>query len=218
MKKVITVILAVLVVSIMAFTNTAFADYYSDNITLYPGMQNNEVLNLQNDLKDLGYFNGYIPTGYFGDNTEQAVIAYQQENNLLVDGVVGCQTSRQIKVGKVLQTARSYMGVPYVWGGVSPTGFDCSGFTHYTLLHNGIIIPRTAEQQYNLGTWVPRSRMMPGDFVFFSTYKPGPSHVGIYLGNNRFINASSSWGKIVIADLNISYFTQHYLGAKRIIQ
>jgi cell wall-associated NlpC family hydrolase len=118
----------------------------------------------------------------------------------------------------VLQTAKQYQGVPYVWGGTSPSGFDCSGFTHYVFLKNGIVIPRVAKDQYKNGTWVSKSQLKPGDLVFFSTYTPGASHVGIYLGSNKFIHASSGAGKITISDLSNSYYVKHYLGAKRIIQ
>ena len=216
MKKTIT-LLTVLMVSFLVFANTANADYYKDQRTLKYGMSNNEVINLQNDLKQLGYFNYYKSTGYFGSLTKSAVVNYQRDNNLWMDGIVGRNTSREIKADKVLQLAKSYQGVPYVWGGVSPSGFDCSGFTHYVLLKNGIIIPRTASAQYNEGTWVNKSQLKQGDLVFFSTYKPGPSHVGIYLGGGKFIHASSTAGKITISDLGNSYYTEHYIGAKRMV-
>lgn len=216
MKRLITVF----VVFVMVFcfiTNTAYADYYTDYKTLRTGMENSEVTNLQKDLQRLGYFN-YVPTGYFGSITKQAVISYQKDNYLYADGIVGHWTAKEIKVDKVLQTAKSFQGVPYVWGGVSPSGFDCSGFTHYTLLKNGIVVQRTAKAQYNEGTWVSKSQLKPGDLVFFSTYAPGPTHVGIYLGAGKFIHASSGAGKVTISDLNGSYYAQRYIGARRVIQ
>lgn len=216
MKKTL-ITFTIIAMLFMAFTNTAFADYYSDNVTLYSGMRNSEVQNLQKDLKNLGYFY-YNPTGYFGSLTRDAVMRYQKDNYLAVDGIVGHQTAKEIKVDKVLKMAKSFQGVPYVWGGVSPSGFDCSGFTHYVLLKNDIIIPRTSEAQYYQGTWVSKSQLKPGDLVFFSTYKAGPSHVGFYIGSNKFIHASSGAGKVIISDLNNSYYVQHYIGAKRVIR
>jgi len=206
----------VLVMSIMMFTSTAFADYYTNYTTLRYGMRSSEVVNLQNDLKSLGYFT-YTSTGYFGSITESAVRKYQRNNGLTVDGIVGHNTAREIKVDKVLQMAKSFQGVPYAWGGVSPSGFDCSGFTHYVLLKNGIVIPRMAADQYYTGSWVQKSQLKPGDLVFFTTYKVGPSHVGFYLGNNKFIHASSSKG-VTISDLSSSYYAQRYIGAKRVIK
>lgn len=220
MKKKIVVFLftAFMSIFISALTsvNTAYADYQSDRITLRQGIRSNEVYNLQDDLRDLGYL--YCnSTGYFGSLTYQAVINYQRDKNIGVDGIVGPVTSRHIKEDLVLLKAKSYYGVPYVWGGTSPSGFDCSGFTHYVMLKNDIIIPRTASTQYNVGYWVSKSQLKKGDLVFFTTYKAGPSHVGIFIGNNQFIHASSGAGKVTISNLNTTYYTQRYLGAKRVM-
>lgn len=216
MKRKITAMLIAAVISICFFITPAFADYYSSDKLLYHGVRGSNVTELQKDLRDLGYFHHY-PTSYFGSITYQSVINYQRDNYLAVDGIVGPQTARKLKTDKVLQTAKSYQGVPYVWGGTSPSGFDCSGFTLYTMLKNGIIIQRTASAQYNEGIPISKSNLKPGDLVFFSTYKKGPSHVGIYVGNNKFIHASSGAGKVVISDLNKSYYVQRYIGARRII-
>jgi cell wall-associated NlpC family hydrolase len=209
--------ITVLFVIFIIFTTNVFADYYSDNASLYQGVQGSDVRSLQNDLSWLGYFDG-AQTGYFGSYTRSEVIRFQKEHYLVPDGIVGHSTARQIKVKRVTQTAKRYLGVPYQWGGKTPSGFDCSGFTSYVLNANGIYALRTAEQQYGQGYWVSKSNLREGDLVFFSTYKPGPSHVGIYLGNGKFIQASSGWDQIVISDLSNSYFAGHYLGAKRIIQ
>lgn len=216
MKKLFSVAIMI-AVSATVFTNTVFADYYSSNTTLYRNMRGTEVTNLQKDLARLGYFN-YSTTGYFGSLTQQSVKKYQADNYLVADGIVGHATAREIKVDKTIQQAKQYMGVPYVWGGTSPSGFDCSGFVHYVMLKNNIIIPRTTELQYNAGTWVSKSSLRPGDLVFFTTYRPGPSHVGIYLGNNQFIHASSGAAKVTISDMSKAYYTQRYIGAKRVIK
>ncbi len=209
--------IAVLVMSLMFMANTAFADYYSDEVTLRYGMSGNQVLGLQNDLKALGYFQT-TPGGNFGNITLQSVIRFQQDNLLYADGIVGPGTARELKVEKTLKTAAGYMGVPYVWGGVSPAGFDCSGFVHYTFLKSGITLPRSAAAQYTTGTPVAKSNLKKGDLVFFETYKPGPSHVGIYAGNGEFIHASSGAGKVIKSPLSNVYYTQHYIGARRILK
>lgn len=115
----------------------------------------------------------------------------------------------------LLATAHRYMGVPYVWGGEDPSGFDCSGFVQYVYARHGVQLPRTADIQYNAGRSVPRGKEQPGDLVFFETYAPGASHVGIYLGGGSFIHASSV-GFVRISSLSEDYFQSRYLGARRV--
>jgi cell wall-associated NlpC family hydrolase len=127
-------------------------------------------------------------------------------------------TSTSNVASKVISTAKNYLGVPYVWGGADPNGFDCSGFTQYVFNKNGISLPRVASDQYNVGTSVSKNNLKPGDLVFFETYKPGPSHLGIYLGNNQFIHASSAAEQVTISNLTTPYYTEHYIGARRVIK
>jgi len=216
MKRKILVFLILFLAVLFAFSATAFADYYTGWNTLRYGMSGTEVKNLQNDLKALNVF-GANPTGYFGSLTKQAVVKYQAVKGLTQDGIVGHKTARAIKTDCVIKTAKSLQGVPYVWGGSTPSGFDCSGFTQYVMTHNRITIQRTAALQYQQGTWVDKSKLIPGDFVFFSTYAAGASHVGIYIGGGQFIHASSGAGKVIISLLSNTYYTQHYLGAKRML-
>jgi cell wall-associated NlpC family hydrolase len=128
----------------------------------------------------------------------------------------GKLTSRKGKaIHGVLQTCRSYLGTPYVWGGEQPGGFDCSGYIQYVWAQHGYKVPRTADIQfYNVGHSVKRGQELPGDLVFFETYLPGPSHVGVFLGRGYFIHASSSRG-VTIDRLATDFFAQRYLGAKR---
>ncbi|WP_317845671.1 C40 family peptidase [Bacillus sp. S3] len=115
---------------------------------------------------------------------------------------------------KVTNIALEYIGVPYVWGGTSPSGFDCSGYTSYTYKQAGVTLPRTAADQYTKGQAVSKSNLQEGDLVFFSTYKAGASHVGIYLENNKFVHASSNGVKV--SSLTESYYANTYIGSKRI--
>lgn len=116
---------------------------------------------------------------------------------------------------KLVSSAYKYLGVPYVFGGNTPKGFDCSGFTKYVFSHNGIRLPRMADEQYLLGSTVARRELVPGDLVFFTTYEPGVSHTGIYVGDNNFISATSSGG-IRVDSLDSGYWSSRYVGAKRV--
>jgi cell wall-associated NlpC family hydrolase len=114
----------------------------------------------------------------------------------------------------VQETAQQYLGVPYRFGGATPQGFDCSGFVMYVFQKHGIKLPRTADVQYTIGRIVDKSRLQPGDVVFFTTYEKGASHEGIYLGQERFVHASSSRG-VMISALSEPYWKSRYLGARR---
>jgi cell wall-associated NlpC family hydrolase len=122
------------------------------------------------------------------------------------------QTDKQ---NRIISTAQKYMGVPYVWGGTTTDGFDCSGFTQYVMQQNGISLPRTAAEQFAVGTPIDKADLQTGDLVFFTTYKPGASHVGIYMGDGNFINASSVAKEVTITALDKAYYVEHYIGARR---
>ena len=127
-------------------------------------------------------------------------------------------TATSAKAKAIISTAKSFLGVPYVWGGQSPSGFDCSGYINYVFGKHGITLPRTAAEQFNVGKSVSKSNLIPGDLVYFTTYKEGPSHVGIFLGNGQFIHASSGKEEVTISSLSSSYYTSRYIGAKRVIK
>ncbi|MGM7634593.1 LysM peptidoglycan-binding domain-containing protein [Bacillus sp. Hm123] len=117
-------------------------------------------------------------------------------------------------VARLLAEAKKHMGVPYVWGGKQPSGFDCSGYIYYVFNQAGKKLPRTNTEGYYSRSYFV-SNPQPGDLVFFkNTYKKGISHMGIYLGNNQFIQASSSQG-ITITSLDNSYFKQRFDSFKR---
>ncbi len=114
----------------------------------------------------------------------------------------------------LVENAEALLGRPYRFGGASPSGFDCSGFTQYAFASVGIRIPRTADAQFAQGRPVS-GNPLPGDLVFFQTYDYGASHVALYLGGGRFINAI---GKDVhVADFDTPYFRGRYLGARRFL-
>jgi cell wall-associated NlpC family hydrolase len=129
------------------------------------------------------------------------------------DGIIHRSAALAVNLTR---NAMRFLGVPYVFGGTSSSGFDCSGYVQHVFAMLGKRIPRTADAQYYAGRKVAGASMAPGDLVFFQTYAAGPSHVGIYLGRDRFVHASSSRG-VTVSSLHDHYWSARYLGAKRLI-
>ena len=119
--------------------------------------------------------------------------------------------------GRLLRVARRMLEVPYRFGGTTLWGLDCSGFVQKTFAFLNLDLPRSAREQFREGTKVARTDLSPGDLVFFRTYAKYPSHVGIYLGDNRFVHASSRERKVTVDSLDAPYYMKHYIGAKRLL-
>ncbi len=118
----------------------------------------------------------------------------------------------------IVNTAMKYLGVPYLWGGTSSSGFDCSGLVYYVYKECGYSINRTAASIYQNGTFVEKANLKVGDAVCFTTNSSASiGHVGIYIGNGQFIHSSSGSGKVIISDLSSSYYITNYVGARRIV-
>ncbi len=120
---------------------------------------------------------------------------------------------------RIVAIAVQYRRTPFRWGGTTPDGFDCSGYTSYVYRKAGIKIPRTASMQYDSGHSVSRSDLRKGDLVFFMRWPVigfflSPSHVGIYVGNNRFIHSPSSGGSVRFDSLDNTYWKSRYKGAR----
>ncbi|MCY7485145.1 MULTISPECIES: NlpC/P60 family protein [Paenibacillus] len=129
---------------------------------------------------------------------------------------VAATSSAQSVASRIINTGRSYLGVPYVWGGTSPSGFDCSGYIQYIYRKHGVSLPRTSREMYSAGYRV--SNPIPGDLVFFASNGSTISHVGVYIGNNQYLNASSGKAyQVVVTSMSSAWSKRTYVGAKRVL-
>lgn len=148
------------------------------------------------------------------DNSSNTTISRGASDAPGVAGTVKVSGGAQ----QVLSYGARFLGTPYQWGGVTPAGFDCSGFTQYVYRNAGISLSRTSQDQIHNGVSVGRSDLRAGDLVFFHTDRSNPSsisHVGIYVGNNTMINSSN--GGVSYDDLTDGYWGSRYAGASRVI-
>lgn len=116
----------------------------------------------------------------------------------------------------LIRTALAYRGTPYVRGGTGARGFDCSGFTRYVYSRHGVALPHSSCAQASCGNAVDRSELRPGDLVFFQTRARRISHVGIYIGRNRFVHAATPRHGVTVSSLDEAYYRSRYRGARRV--
>ena len=158
--------------------------------------------------------NGWSKINYNGS------IGYVSSQYLSSSSTDSSTSTTSSSVNKVISLAKSLLGKSYIWGAQGPSTFDCSGFTYYVFKNAAnITLPRVSQDQSTYGTYVSKSNLKVGDLVFFDTNGANDgnvSHVGIYLGNNQFIHASSSKGKVVISEMS-SYYSGAYVNARRVL-
>ena len=212
----------------------------ADNVNLRSGPSTNErvvnTLEKGTKLTYVGHRNGWVNVEI---DEESGDTAWVFRTLVDVDGVVipeprttirgttttsrGATTNRNMDLrNRIVNYARGFLGVRYVWGGTSPNGFDCSGLTNYVYRQFGININRVASGQARQGTWVAKSDLGVGDLVFFDTAGGASyiNHVGIYLGGGNFIHASGSQyrsGQVQINNLNSGFYANTYMTGRTFI-
>ncbi|QHW32002.1 C40 family peptidase [Paenibacillus rhizovicinus] len=224
MKKSVTFLLAALILSgpAGAVLLPGAGQAQAASAVLSVGVTGGAVTQLQSNLLSLGFFDYPSATGYYGSYTQAAVSEFQSSYALPVTGQADAITAEAVRRAvlkqSLVQDTYSYIGIPYIWGGATPSpGFDCSGFIYY--MYSKFGVPQTRTTTVNLfkqGYTVYKSMLRPGDLVFFRIAGgTDVDHVGIYAGNGAFISATSSKG-IYVQQLDNSYWGPRYAGARRI--
>lgn len=150
---------------------------------------------------------------------KQASVKKEKDVSLNLFEKMLSKNNKKVQPTTIIKIAKQKLGHKYVWGATGKKGtFDCSGFTKYCYKKNGVDIPRTSRMQSKYGKFIKRSELKKGDLIFFDTSKKRKgyvNHVGIYLGDNKFIHASSARKKVIITSLHKAFYSQRYMGARR---
>lgn len=174
-------------------------------------LQNNQSLSKEDKLLATAVFGGEIS---LNENLAHSHLTSQKLN-------FNNQWEAFTKEDEILETARKFLGVKYIWAANGPSAFDCSGFTRYVFKKSGITLPRHSGHQANIGKKIKFSQMQKGDLVFFDTtkkFKRKVNHVGIFMGNNKFIHASSGGKKVMISSFTKKKFYKNkFLYARRVV-
>ena len=163
---------------------------------------------------------GYAPKKYLSDEKVEVTSRSSEARNAEVTNIqeVPVEETTASKTGELVAYAKQYLGSRYVYGGTTPSGFDCSGFVMYVYKQFGVSLPHSSSAQSKKGTKVEKANLQQGDIVFFSDYKThkGIGHCGIYIGNNQFIHASTEKTGVITSSLNSGSYKTRYVTAVRI--
>lgn len=231
-KKIAFCILALLLlpIAVSADTNAVGAvDASSLNVRVAPSMQAGVMGQLysgqkMNIITKTGgeWFKiefeggvGYVHADYVVDSRAGTPVVYDKTADMSIQSAEGTEKGQL-----VVATASKYLGIPYVYGGTSPAGFDCSGLVQYVFRELGVSLNRVAADQTAHGTPVTRENLKPGDIVFFHNTNKYTriNHVGIYVGNGNFIHAPQTGDVVKITTLQSGYYAGTFVTARRIFE
>ena len=168
---------------------------------------------------DNGWYKITTSSGATGYVSSEYMVTCKDSSGSRGDGTTAVAVAPNSSMGQqIVDYAKQFLGVPYVYGGNGPSSFDCSGFTSYIYRHFGYTLNRTASTQLSNGVAVSKSELQPGDLVFFRYNTSYPaSHVGIYIGNGQFIHASTNKYQVQIDQLLTGHYANVYIAGRRIL-
>lgn len=206
--------------NVVNYTSVVYL-YPDDDAMVIGHMEENTPVKVLEDCGDFYEIDCYDMTGYIpkeqveiGDNQQYYVNCGISSPHTRITPYLTLAQALTVR-GSVLALAQEQLGVPYVMGGISPSGFDCSGFVSYVFKNNGFSPRRIVSQQLQDTVIISREDLQPGDLVFFQAGGQFTSHVAIYVGDNQIIHAGNAG--IGYADLDWSYFANHYLCSRRLL-
>ena len=218
MRKITTTIITVLTLLTLSINSVAAETGYVScnllNVRVSPNTSSDIVTQLERNASfeiiytDNGWYNIRMQSGKTGFVAAQYVTKNSTAANSNASDVAK----------RIASDAYNYIGCRYSYGSSGPSAFDCSGFTSYLYKRQGYSLPRTSNSQGSYGTYVEKQNLTAGDLVFFSNRSDRKiNHVGVYVGNNNFIHASTSVRGVVIDNLGSDYYKRNYVTARRIL-
>lgn len=184
-------------------------------INANPGMNPDKLMVGQQIYLPSGAVEGQDSSSEEADTDDQDDTT--DEETPVVSRGGGRAISLDCSADELVEYAKEFLGVPYQYGGATPDGFDCSGFTQYVVANFDGYLPHSSSEQYSYGISVEKDELQPGDLVFFSSSGDSSKigHVGIYVGDGKFIHAPQAGGSVELSNMTNVYFAQYYYGAVR---
>lgn len=196
------------------------------NMRSAPGTENSIVTKLYEGkiAKIIGINNGWFKVQYNGNTgyispDYVTIVPYTASSGSSGSSSSGSTSSANGTRQEIIDYAADLLGCKYVYGGTSPSGFDCSGFTQYVFAHFGVSLSHSSATQYSNSVRIKKSELKPGDLVFFSQTSGSSKvgHVGIYVGDGQFIHAASPGKGVRYDGLDDTYYVNHYIGCGRVL-
>lgn len=193
---------------------TGFVSCNLLNVRVSPSTSSEIVSQLQ---EGVGFEIIYTDNGWYNIRMKDGVTGFVSAQYVTKNKTLTSTNANSV-AKKIAENAHNYIGCSYSYGSSGPSAFDCSGFTSYLYRQQGYTLPRTSASQGSYGTYVEKQNLVAGDLVFFSNRSDRKiNHVGVYVGDNNFIHASTSGRGVVMDNLGSNYYTRNYVTARRIL-